>query len=144
MAVKREIQVLTSVIDRLENGTVDPGMLVPLRTAVLLIRNQYIDPKLARNQSEIGLQAAPQLGRVYDAVLKNETAIRSNPELARTAGQLIELSETTLRLVDSHMRSGKAAPNVTSGRELWNQGKISELTQSRDAWQTVLAARPYK
>ena len=59
-------------------------------------------------------------------------------------GQILDTSETTLKLMDSNLRNGQSAPNVTSGRDLWDKGNLSGLAESRDKWQVVLATRPYK
>ncbi|MCH2134552.1 MAG: hypothetical protein MK116_12475 [Phycisphaerales bacterium] len=142
-AIKLEFDVVGKTIDRLEEGSAPASLLLALRPTLVLIRNQYIDPQLMREQRNIGLLAAPQLGRVYDILLVNEKDIRNDPELEQAAGQLIDSSETTLKLVDSHLRSGQSAPAVTPGRELWDQGNSSGLAESRDKWQVVLTARPY-
>lgn len=153
-AIELEIAVVKETMKRLKEGKAPAALLAGLQPGLVLIRNQYIDPQLQRqelktenNRSEkvatyIGRNVAPQLGQVYDVILVNESAIRSDPELAKAAGQLLDSSESTLKLVDSHLRGGET-PAVSSGRDLWTQGNRSGLEESRDKWQVVLTAQPY-
>ncbi|MEE2908687.1 MAG: hypothetical protein VX527_12755 [Planctomycetota bacterium] len=155
-AIDGEINALKTTIDRVEAEQAPPTLLMAIQPGLLLIRDQYIDPKLQRMDMEnenrmtekvatyIGRRTAPQLGRIYDVILVNESTIRQNPELAKAAGQMLETSETTLKLVDSHLRNGQSAPSVASGRELWTQGNLNGLAESRDKWQVVLTTRPYQ
>ena len=145
-ALEGEINVLKMTIDRLETGKAPPELILAIQPSLLLIRNQYIDPTLQREKlaDQIGRRTAPQLGRLYDVILVNESSIRQSPELTRVTGQILDTSETTLKLMDSNLRNGKSAPSVQSGRELWTQGNLTGLAESRDKWQVVLTTRPYK
>jgi len=152
IAIELELAVLAKTIDRLENGSAPTSMLSALQPGLVLVRNQYIDPQLQRQQlakvgekaaAYIGKKAAPQMGRIYDVILVNETTIRANPQMVQTAGQLIRLSEETLKLMDSHLRANQAPPKTTAGQELWSNRDLAGLEASRDAWQSVLTRQPY-
>ncbi len=145
-ALEGEIDILKTTIDRLESGKAPADLILAIQPSLLLIRNQYIDPRIQREKlaDEIARRTAPQLGRLYDVILVNESTIRQSPELTKVTGQILDTSETTLKLMDSNLRNGQSAPNVTSGRDLWDKGNLSGLAESRDKWQVVLATRPYK
>ncbi|MDG2422880.1 MAG: hypothetical protein P8M22_02755 [Phycisphaerales bacterium] len=155
-AISSEIDVLKTTLDRVEQKNAPVSLLLAVQPSLLLIRMQYINPTLQRLVMDnergrqekvatyIGRRAAPQMGRIYDVILVNESAIRENPELAESVGQMLDTSETMLKLVDSHVRENQSAPSVDSGRELWTKGNLSGLAESRDKWQVVLTNRPYQ
>ena len=143
-------------MQRLQSKSASPSLLLALEPSIIILRNQYIDPRLQQvrrrsvgNASEkvatyIGRRNAPQLGKVYDVLLVNQEYIRQDPELNRAAGQLIDSSETTMKLVHSHLQSDTSPSGLVDGRDLWNQGDLTGLARNRDAWQTVLAEPPYR
>ncbi|MBG84630.1 MAG: hypothetical protein CMJ40_08805 [Phycisphaerae bacterium] len=155
-AVDTEIAVLETTINRIRSGAVSPSMLKALQPSLVLIRNQYIDPQLqqtnrsgknGRNEklaTFIGRKTAPKIADIYDIVIIKSSDLRSDPELSEATGRLLESSEATLKLVDKNLRGNQSNVKNVAVRNLWDKGQLEELEATRDQWQAIMAAPPYK
>jgi hypothetical protein len=140
----RELQLETikTTIDRMTAGNSENVVLIhALRPSILEFRQQYLDPKMVEHRREIGLGAAPQLGRVYEIILINYDSLRSSDDLMAASGLTLRLSEETLKLIDSDIRSGGTP--TTSSLGAWEQGQRETIEQNQAAWNTVLNNPPY-
>ncbi len=156
LAIESEVDLVKQTFQRLQDQDAPADLLLALEPGIILIRNQYIDPRLqqvsrrtSNGMSEkvatyIGRRNAPQLGQIYDVILLNQDRIREDPELNRAAGQLIDSSETTMKLVHSNLQSGTSPTGLTDGKALWTNQDLVGLARNRDAWMTVLAEQPYQ
>ena len=142
-ALGRELQLETVeiTIDRLAKNTDEIQLIYALRPSILDFRQQYLDPQMIEYRRELGLGAAKQLGRVYVILLDNYDLIRQDESLARTSGLMLRLSEETLKLIDSDVRSS-GTPTANS-LAAWENGQRSALEQNQAAWSAVLTAPPY-
>ena len=138
-----QLQMVTSSIDRLvqENSDSPVELIHALRPSILDIRQQYIDPQLMDHRREVGLGVAPQLGRVYDVILVHFDGLREDPDLQRVSGLTLRLSEETLKLIDSDLRSGAAVSVDSSGP--WAEGQQATIRDNRNAWSEILGGSPY-
>ena len=139
----RELQLETVevTIDRLTREPGDIQLIYALRPCILDFRQQYLDPQMIDYRRELGLGTARQLGRVYVILLGNYDLIREDEGLSRTSGLMLRLSEETLKLIDSDVRSG-GTPTANS-LPAWENGQRSALEQNQAAWSAVLDAPPY-
>ena len=155
-AVDIEIAVLETTIQRIKSGEVPLAMLNSLQPGLVLIRNQYIDPQLqqinrstknGRNEkmaAYIGRKTAPKIAGIYELVIIRSSDLRENPRLNEATGRLLESSEATLKLVDNNLRGNQSNVKNVAVRNLWEKGQLEELEATRDQWQAVMAAPPYK
>ena len=155
-AVDTEIAVLDTTIERIQSGEVSLSMLNALQPSLVLIRNQYIDPQLqqinrsgknGRNEklaTYIGRKTAPKMARIYELVIIRSSDLRENPQLNEATGRLLESSEATLKLVDKNLRGSQSNVKNVAVRNLWENAQLEELEATRDQWQAVMAAPPYK
>lgn len=141
-----QVEVMGVTIDRLllVDGNGDKAsieLIHALRPSILEIQRQYLDPEMLDYRHEIGINAAPQLGRVYEIILVHFDALRGSEDLRNTSGLTLRLSEETLKLIDSDVRSG-GTPNVNS-MAAWEKGRKEDLQRSKAAWGDILKNPPY-
>ena len=143
-AITFQNEVLTAQISALEESKASPEMVKAFHPALILIRNQYINPNLQQEQRTIGLESAPLMGRIYTVVLVNKDALRADPQLSKSVVLLMNSMESTLKLIDSNIRPNQASPDSGTGAQFWSTGNIAGLELSRDEWKKILTAAPYK
>ena len=143
-AIEFQIDVMDSQIDTLLQGKSSPEMVKALHPTVILIRNQFINPSLQQQQRDLGLQAAPIMGRMYKVILANKDALRNDPELSRNVVMLMNSMGSTLKLIDSNLRPNQSGPDSDNGGELWSSGNFTAIEKSGDQWAKILDAAPYK
>ncbi len=144
LARERQIELLKTVVERVEEDEVGPSDLMRAVTqGLLLIRDQYTAPTIsASEQTALGRTLGPLLGRVLSVADLHWDAAKESESARGQYGSAIRVAESLLRYVDSHVRSG-SSPDAAI-EQAWSSGNQSSYRSGVQQWRDVLGRSPYR
>lgn len=141
-ARERQISLLSDILDRIENHDDGPQEIIrAVHYAVVVFRDQFANLRRTDQQS-FGTQAAPVVSRVFEIALQHWEQV-DDANLTSAYGGAVQISETTLGIIDDLVRGQNAAPR-TNISEAWKSRNRQSFQQESDLWLAVLRRPPYR
>lgn len=138
-----QVSLLRTTLNRIAADSTTPSeMMQAVHRALLLLRNQLLDPSLPSAQLRaLGTETGPLLGQIFDiGIMHWDNAIEDRDVRASYNGA-ISVSKNLLELIDSQVR-GPAAQRPRFNTA-WGNGNKSNFEADVAQWRQVLRAPPY-
>ncbi len=142
-AHQAQLSLLRATLARMSDEPDGPSeLMLPVHRALILLRNQILDPNLPSAQLRaLGTELGPLLGQIFEISIMHWDTAKVNSEVTSSYNGAIGLAESLLSLIDAQVR--QAEPPRTALVSAWSSDNRSTFESDFDRWRRVLGGPPY-
>lgn len=145
VANAEELNVLESIVDRMDRQNGPSDLVHALFPAVVSLRNRMLNNELTPSQlASMGKRLGPILGKVLDNANKNWSEVQDDQDARSTYGKLISATERTITIVDRSVQPAEQRPPQTALAEWWDKRDQPKFDRDVKLWQTRLELPAYR